>query len=101
MSRSLTIRCPGCGDAVEVDSSSGKVLSHRKKGAADAPADLLAMAREVERKRQEAPNDFGSTLQDLERRKKKAESLFDEARRKAQDELDRHGGVPPKEEDGW
>ncbi len=102
MPKSWWVKCPGCADEIEVDAATGMILRHRKPGAPPSGStDLLSMARDVERRRQEAGTDFGSALQDLERRKQKAESLFDEARRKAQEELDKHGGVPPKEEDGW
>ena len=101
MPRPLTIRCPGCGDEIEIDPATGKILLHRKKGQAAGPVDLLEKVKEVERKKQEAGLGFDTALQELEQRKKKAETLFDEARRKAQEELEKHGGVPPKEEDGW
>ncbi|MEM9554883.1 MAG: hypothetical protein AAGC60_11535 [Acidobacteriota bacterium] len=97
MSRSpdppLTVRCPDCGAALEIDVASGEVLSHRATARAE-PADFDSLLARVDEGKRSAERIFEQQLRGLDDRDRVMEEKFRRALERVEEEDD--GQPPPR-----
>jgi hypothetical protein len=89
----LRVNCPECGGELLVDSRTGVVLSHRRRGGATATKDLDELFRDLDEGRQRAEQVFEQERRAWEDRDRLLEERFKEAVRRVEADPD---SAPPR-----
>ncbi|MBC8328676.1 MAG: hypothetical protein H8E31_08015 [Planctomycetes bacterium] len=82
MKKRLKVKCPGCGERLEVDPRSGQVVS---LGKGEKPQDLAEAVQRSEERQEAVKDSFSAALEAERHRKDELEDAFRRAAQKAKD----------------
>ncbi len=91
----LEVKCPCCGERLEIDRDSGRIL--QRLGKEDKPADLGKAVQRTAERRSETQSSFDAALEAERHRKEELDALFRKAARTATDSP----SSPPSDPDRW
>lgn len=88
------LRCPDCGTDLTVDTRSGTIVSHRRRGPDSARKSLEGLVAEMEAEESHSAERFAQEMAAQGERERLLDERFDEALKRADDDPD--DAPPPR-----